>query len=490
MLQILFFIILLACNDASSVEKEVVKPTETPEKSTDSKKDGFNTDIDPPLMGGPADFSIKIDGLQDGTSFLIGYYAENHFRTDSSVIKNQTISFKNDEGFAQGVYYVSLPTQEFLQIILSEDQKFEMTTSLDDLVANMRVKGSTDNEILFDNLRYEAQYNPSFQDISARMKKLSDKSSTEYKQLEKEKIALENERKNHLDEIFRKHKKSFFSQFKKSGQNPKVRSELSNDEMVYFYRNEFWDNVDFSDRRLLRTPVIINKLKRYFKELTPQNPDSIFKYAQKLIDRTLAHPEYYRFFVNWVAIQYEPTKCTLMDPESVFVNMIQNYFTRERAFWADSMEVFALHQRSNEMAQSLVGLKGPNVISTDPDGNEKSIYEMTADYIVVYLYNPTCEHCMKETPQLVSWYNQWKDKGRDVYAIAIDTNEEEWKNYVKEKNMSFTNVYDPTNRSIYAKYYVDITPEVYVLNKERTIIGKNLKVNQINTIIDRDLENR
>jgi hypothetical protein len=74
----------------------------------------------------------------------------------------------------------------------------------------------------------------------------------------------------------------------------------------------------------------------------------------------------------------------------------------------------------------------------------------------------------------------------DVFAIAIDTDENEWKAYIEKNKMTFTNVFDPTNRSIYAKYYVDVTPEVYVLNKERKIIGKNLKVFQIDTIIERD----
>lgn len=61
-----------------------------------------------------------------------------------------------------------------------------------------------------------------------------------------------------------------------------------------------------------------------------------------------------------------------------------------------------------------------------------------------------------------------------------------WKAYIKKNGLSWTNVHDPTNRSIYGKYYVDVTPEIYVLNKERKIIGKNLKSDQIQIIIDRD----
>ena len=93
---------------------------------------------------------------------------------------------------------------------------------------------------------------------------------------------------------------------------------------------------------------------------------------------------------------------------------------------------------------------------------------------------------MVETPELHKYYLENKAKGLDVYAIAIDTDDAKWKAYIAKNGLSWTNVHDPTNRSIYAKYYVDVTPEIYVLNKDRVIIGKNLKTEQVQIIIDRD----
>lgn len=166
--------------------------------------------------------------------------------------------------------------------------------------------------------------------------------------------------------------------------------------------------------------------------------------------------------------------------------MIQKYFTKEVAFWADSITTHGLQLRAYEMSGSLTGNKGPDVEAKDPNGKLQSIYDIKSDYIVVYLFNPTCEHCMIESPKLVQFYREWKNKGVEVFAIGVDTNDQEWKDYIKKTGMNWINVFDPTNRSIYAKYYVDITPEIYVLNKDRIIIGKNLKVEQISTIIERD----
>ena len=484
MVQIFLFVILFACNNTSSPDTAASKSST---EATDKMEKVANGDQMEPVLGGPADFSVTVEGAKDATSYLIGFVAEGHFRVDSSDFKSSKVNFENSKDYPQGLYYVSLPSNEFVQIILGKDQKFEMVCNSSDLINSMTVKGAKENELYYKNLKFESSYNPRYRSISTQLKGIADKQSGAYKTVLNQRVELEKERTAHLNELYSGNEDLLFVQFKKAGQNPTIRETGTDEEKVYHYRKEFWDNVDWSDIRLIRTPVIINKLKRYFNEITPQSPDSIMSSANMLIDQILGYPGYYKFITNWIAIQFEPTKTNLMDPEAVFVNMIQKYFTHERAFWADSVEVYGLQQRAGEMAQSLVGLKGPDVVSTNEKGETKSIYEKTADYIVVYLYNPTCEHCMKESPLLVDWYNKNKANNQvDVYAIAIDTNDEEWKAYIKKNKMSFTNVHDPTNRSIYAKYYVDITPEVYVLNKERRIIGKNLKVFQIDTVIERD----
>ncbi|MCB0556725.1 MAG: redoxin domain-containing protein, partial [Phaeodactylibacter sp.] len=345
----------------------------------------------------------------------------------------------------------------------------------------MEVQGSQDNELLYRNLKFEQEIQPKFQAVAEQMKAAGE-GNPAYPQLKAQQDQLLAQRKAHLQEFFDNYPNAFFTKFKLAGQNPDVKNILNPDGsvntqlQVYYYRTEFWDNVDFSDDRLLYTPVIFNKLNRYITELTPQNADSILASTDFLMNKVLNYPEYYKFFANWITLAYDPEKTSLMDPQAIFVHMVKNYFTKERAFWTDSMEVFALQQRANEMAASLVGLKGPNVTAKDPSGQLRSIYDIKAPYIVVYMYNPTCEHCMEQTPKLVQLYQAWKSKGLEVYGIAVDTDDAEWKDYIAKTGMPWINVFDPTNKAIYAKYFVDITPEIYVLNPERTIIAKNLKV--------------
>jgi peroxiredoxin len=465
---LIFFVSIFACSQTTNTNTTQEEPAESP------------------------NINVTVQGLNGGQALLLGHFADQRYSVDTAQINaNGQFSFTREEPYDRGFYFLFIPDKAAIQLLLDADQTLEMTTNLQDIIGTMQVSGNKDNELLYQSLKFEADNTAAFEANKAQLAQ-AQAGSEAFTTLTQRSEELLAERKSYLDNLFANHPSSFFVKFKSSGQNPEITKPLKQDGtldtalQVFTYRTQFWDNVDFSDERLLHTPVISNKLKRYINDLTPQNPDSIRSAATFLMQKVMDAPEYYKFFANWITLQYEPTKTTLMDPEAVFVHMIQNYFTYEKSFWADSAEVYALQLRANEMQGSLVGNDAPNVTSTGPDGKTYSISDIKDPYIVVYMYNPTCEHCMEQTPKLANYYRQWKSQGIEVFAIAIDTEDQEWRDYIAKNNMTFINVFDPTNRSIYAKYYVDNTPEVYVINPERKIIAKNLNVDQVMEVIAMD----
>ena len=440
-----------------------------------------------PVMGGSADVRINFKEPVSGTFYLVCVFGNQNLKVDSAQVTNNSIRFQNEEGYPQGVYYAVLSEEQFVQFILGADQEFTMTTSLTNSQGNTTFSGSQENSLFYASQEYDLKYEAKVKPLNVVLTN-NDEDSEAYKEARIQLDQQISEREAYLNILFEEHPNLLFSKFKKAGQNPKVRQDLAGQARVTAYRNEFWDQVDFTDTRLMYTSVIQNKLEQYFTKLTIQHPDSVISSADFLLTKVLDRPIFYKFIANWIALKYEPTKIALMDAEAVFVHMVQNYFTYDRAYWSDSASTYSLQLRAYEMSKSLVGQIGPNVTANDPNGQPQSIYDMNAAYLIVYLFNPTCEHCLVETPKLVKLYNQHKrDELIDVYSIAIETEVGEWKDYLQKNGVSFTSVFDPTNQSIYAKYYVDITPEIYVLNRDRTIIAKNIKVDQIMEVIERDL---
>ncbi len=477
---------LVACDNSKATNNRSSQMT--------SYKDGENADstqsVQTPVgetyvLGGPADFTITFTHPVVGSYYLICVFGDQNLRVDSTNAVNNSIRFQNSEGYSQGLYYAVDAANRYVQFILGEDQIFQLTTNMDDPLAT-QVVGSKENELFFAVSRYDQTYEDEIAPFK-QMIQQQPKSSKTYQEAKARINSFNSDRDQYLCNIFDQHPELLFSVFKRAGQNPKINENLPEDQQVLVFREQYWDNVDFADLRLIYTPVILNKLNSYFTQLTVQRPDSIKASADRLLARVFEYPVYYKFFANWIALKYEPTKTTLMDSEAIFVHMVQNYFTYDRAYWSDSASTYALQLRAYEMSKSLVGQKGPDVTANDPEGNPQSIHAMTTDYLLVYLFNPTCEHCLVETPKLIQLFNQQgSDKLFDVYSIAVDTDIDEWINYVEKNRFPFTTVFDPTNESIYAKYFVDITPELYVLNKKRTIIAKNIKVDQVMQVIERD----
>lgn len=436
---------------------------------------------------------FEIKGGTAGKVKLIGVFADQNYIADSTMMNELgQFEFKRKSPLKPGYFYIILPDYTNFHMMVDREQHFSMKAEKPDLINSMKVEGSLDNVLLYESLKLQQMHDQRIDSINQYKKNNEGVESTQ-KLVDEAFKKINDERKEHVKLLLSKYPNSFFTKFKSAGQNPDLvevfneKGEPDRNVQLQYFKAQFWDNVDMSDPRLIYTPVIVNKLNKYIVDFTVQHPDSIIKYADLIIQKSFANKEMFQFVSNWIALKYQPTKTKVMDGEAVYVHIIDKYFTKENAYWLDSVELGKLRKKAWEMQASLLNRKGPDVVSVDPMGQTKSIYEIKKPYVIVYMYDPKCDHCREETPKLRKFYQEWKDKV-EVFAIALQTNDQEWKEFLEKYAIKdWTNVYDPTNRSIYAKYWVDITPEMYVLNKERKIIGKNLKTDQLSFIINKDL---
>lgn len=436
-----------------------------------------------------------IKGLPTGKVKLIGMYGDQNYLADSAMVDaNGHFTFRRKHPLPSGYYYALTPQGKNFAFLLDDNEQF-VTFRADaaDFLTTMEVSGSLNTELLYQNFRFQAEQDRELGQLSGVLK--ANAPGTEaFNKARKRQEELILERKKHLEASFAKYPGALYSKYKMAGQNPdliefkKANGETDTLRQLASYRGRWWDNVDFTDERLIRTPVIANKLKRFVKEFIPQRPDSLIAVTDPLIRKVMPYKPYFQFFANWIAMQYENGKTTVMDGEAVYVHIVNNFFTPELAFWDKPENIAQLRKHVWEMEASLMGKKGPDVKAPNQYGQEKSIYEIKAPIVVVFMFSPDCEHCQKDADKIESIYQQYKGKGVEFFGIGVNTNEADWKAFVAQHKFSFTNVFDPTNVAIYAKYFVDITPELYILNKERTIVAKNLNADQLSTMLDRELK--
>ncbi|GIV33069.1 MAG: hypothetical protein KatS3mg031_0604 [Chitinophagales bacterium] len=439
--------------------------------------------------------TVKIKGFPNGKVKLLGFIGDQSFLLDSAMTDaTGKAQFKHDTLLPSGMYFLVFPDETFAQMLIDKSQHITMEFDKADVVNTMQTQGSLDMELLYKNLRFEAGLTRKFDELKEQMDKL-DKASDEYKKLEEEQNKLLEERKAHIRWFADNYPNAFFTRFKIAGQNPELKKPLrpdgSVDEelQVYYYRNEFWDNVDFTDERLLRTPVYFNKLKKFMKELTPQIPDSLIKYADIISEKSKANKELFKFTVNWIALQYKNSK--IMGLEKVYVHMVDKYWTKDQAWWSNDEEINGLRKEISYMKPSLIGEIGQDIRAKNEKGEYISMYEVIKTPItVLYIFSYECDNCKKETPHFVEVMKEWKAKGvADAFTLSVDNDEKLWKEYITQSGLiQFHNVFDFNRESQYhRKYHIDVTPEIYVMNKEHRIIASNIDSKQLPEIFEREL---
>ena len=256
-----------------------------------------------------------------------------------------------------------------------------------------------------------------------------------------------------------------------------------------YYKAHFWDNIDFSDDRMLRTPIFHPKVKQYMEKLTPQGPDyvdSINASADYIITKAKANQEVFKYIVYWLTYNYESSN--IMGMDAVFVHLVEQYYVTKQAFWVDSTQLYKITNRAYTLKPLLIGKKAPMVNMPDSTGKYIPLYDVKAKYTVMIFWDHGCGHCKKEIPKLVEQYNsKLKAKGVQVYAIETEDKPKEWKQFIKEHKLNWINVCEPDDykRAVTKKIYdIYSTPVIYLLDENKIIKAKRIESEQIINIVD------
>lgn len=456
-------------------------------------KDGNGTPVDSTATatpkGEPFEATFTIANAPDSAGRIIGVIGSTNFLVDSVVPQAGVYHIKLDTALPGGVYFLAVTSTIAYQFLLDQDQTFSLSSDLRDPIRSAKVEGNLDNELLYQNLKWEQDFQTRLQPVDRQFSSLP-ANDPQRPALQAQIDALIKERKAHLQSFKDQHPTSFFTVFKMAGQNPdlhdvrKPDGSLDQEKQIYLYRQEYWNNTPLDDMRILRSPIIFNKLKTYLTQITPQVHDSVVKYVDIVVEKSRANRECFKFVVNWVAIEYRTPK--QMGLESVFVHVVDKYFNDAQAWWSTPEELSGIQRDANGMRPSLLGKVGQDLTCTNLAGKEESLYSLKGPASILFIYNYECEHCQEETPGIKKVLDRYRAKGMQVYALCTGNDEKAWRDFVKKyKIEAFHNVWDPQFKSNYnLNYHIDITPEVYVLDASHKIIAKDLKADQLAPILD------
>jgi len=462
---------------------------------------------------------IKIEGQKDTTIFLVKYLGKGLYYADTAISKNGVVEF---DGAKQepGMLAVFLPGQKYFEFVY-DNEEVSMETKAPQYVKNMLVKKSENNKVFYQYMLFLEERRSKLDELTTERTKLS-KEDADYKALTDKMNEVSKSVATYQKELVANNSDRLVGKMIKMGLDieipdaPKDANGKQLDSLFtyHYYRDHYFDNFDFNDDRLVNFSLFHSRLESYFgKTMMIQQWDTIIKYAFEFCDRLDPKSKAFSYSVNWITSTFEKSK--IMGMDKVFVMMGDRYYCpkdangKSLAHWMPEEKLKDLCEKVQTNKRLVMGVRPPNLILRDTtDINWVDFYSLKSDFTVLYFWDPNCGHCKKTTPKIQELYEKkLKDRNVEVYAIgkAVGDDFKDWKKFIKTNNLTFLNVavteslfkaaledasqfvprYTTLESLNYqATYDIFSLPKLFVLDKDKKIIAKQISVSQLEDMLD------
>lgn len=471
-------------------------------------------------------YEIKVNfkGAKDSLYYLVKYTFDQQYIADTAKnVKNGIGVFKGKTPLDKGVY--TLVSQEkgiYFDFFVNENQKFTIGSDMKDMVNHLKSTGNTENENFFAYVKYLSNKNKEVETLKEKTKGKSKADSAKF--MNDNLKTLNDEVKKFESDFMTKNKGTYLFDVLnlKTEKEAKDIPKASNGRpdsvyQYYYYKNHFWDGVDFKDERIIRTPFFDDRVKKYFDNVIVANPDTVIAEIDKLLKKCNEGNLVYNLLLGHLTYKYEQSK--IMGFDKVFCHIAGNYIINGKAKAVYSEEtVEKIKERYLIMKDLLLGAKVSELYMIDTTHAKevlkmgfdtaktsksvtdlyyknlekltpmfRSLYQVKAKYTVLIFWASDCGHCKTEMPKLHEKLKELNGKiDYKVYAVQTKDDVNEWKKFIRDNKLTdFIHVFDPIHlNDLKTKFDIYSTPVIYILDHDKKIVAKRLSAEQVSDMLN------
>jgi peroxiredoxin len=123
------------------------------------------------------------------------------------------------------------------------------------------------------------------------------------------------------------------------------------------------------------------------------------------------------------------------------------------------------------------GSKFPDFSEKDTAGKPLSIANYKGKVVLLDFWATWCGPCVHELPNVIKTYDAYHKQGFEIIGISLDKDQEKLASFTKEKSMTWVQYFDGLvwQNKLAAKYGITSIPATFLLDGQGTIIGKDLR---------------
>jgi thiol-disulfide isomerase/thioredoxin len=120
-------------------------------------------------------------------------------------------------------------------------------------------------------------------------------------------------------------------------------------------------------------------------------------------------------------------------------------------------------------------------------GKPLSIANYKGKVVLLDFWATWCPPCRAELPNVLKTYKEYHAQGFEIIGISLDRDQDREKltSFLEEKNMTWPQFFDGNywKNKLAVKYGVNSIPATYLLDGQGTIIGKDLRGEELDKAV-------
>lgn len=449
---------------------------------------------------------IKIDGYLND-SLILGYrLGKQTYVKDTCIGKNSKgeFVFSKPDTLKGGVYLALLkPDNSYFEFLIPNDkdqQNMSIYTKLDesrDMTKHLKIEGSEDNRVFIDYLHFLGSLRKKGDELG-KQREASKSDTAKVAQIDKQLNALNDEVTTYQKNLQTKYPKYLSANLIKASGNPVVPKEIEaqGQEAAYrYYKAHYFDDLDWSDARLIRTPILEEKIEFFLEKLVFQVPDSLNKGVDELMGLVIKgkNKDMYQYVAAHLLNKYAKSQVICMD--AVYVHIGEKYYCKGGAEWVEPEQLEKICDNVAELTPIRCGQPALEIdLKNIQDSSRFKLSSLVGKtrFTVLFFWDPSCGNCGKASARLAPVYDRFKPFGVEVVGVCSD----EWskadncRRSAKEKGMKWINLSDESYPLAVVKktYGIKMNPFIYLYDKDMKLMFKRLDPEQVEDILQREFQ--
>lgn len=135
--------------------------------------------------------------------------------------------------------------------------------------------------------------------------------------------------------------------------------------------------------------------------------------------------------------------------------------------------------------------RAPSVAFTTLEGKSIALNDLHGQIVLVNFWATSCPGCIKKMPDMIETYNQYKDRGFVVVAVAMSYDPPNYvASFVQTRKLPFPVALDVNGDHARAFGNVQVTPTTFLIGKDGSILEQKLgdfDFAKLKTLLDKEL---